>query len=191
MGLHVPGELAALGTGVGTQLTLVRLLSRVRSPVDCQVGTVLENLPTVLASVLTTTSNQLLTGGRVKYSVQSAFLGQSFDCTRLHRGQLDPRRKGRQRNVLQGRPPSSPSSSPAPEVDRARHAVLDSRHPETSEEVLLLPGHQPRPAPHHGPHLAPQPSFELSDVVVDILLETGVSVLLQGLPVRLLKEIEE
>ena len=61
VGLHVPGELAALGTGVGTQLTLVRFLSSVGPPVHRQVGTVLENLPTVLASVLTTTSNQFLT----------------------------------------------------------------------------------------------------------------------------------
>ena len=59
--LHMPGELAALGTGVGTELTLVRFLSRVRSPVHRQVGAVLENLPAVLAGVLTTTSNQFLT----------------------------------------------------------------------------------------------------------------------------------
>ena len=58
--LHVPGELAALGTGVGAELTLVRLLPGVRSPVDGQVGTVLEHLPAVLASVLTAASNQFL-----------------------------------------------------------------------------------------------------------------------------------
>ena len=61
VGLHVPGELAALGTGVGAELTLVRFLSSVRPPVDRQVGAVLENLPAVLAGVLTTTSNQFLT----------------------------------------------------------------------------------------------------------------------------------
>ena len=61
VGLHVPGELAALGTGVGAELALVRFLSSVRSPVHRQVGAVLENLPAVLAGVLTTTSNQFLT----------------------------------------------------------------------------------------------------------------------------------
>jgi len=84
VGLHVPGELAALGTGVGTQLTLVRLLSRVRSPVDCQVGTVLENLPTVLASVLTTTSDEIFSGFWIKYGVQSSFLGESPDGAGFH-----------------------------------------------------------------------------------------------------------
>ena len=59
--LHVPGQLAALGTGVGAELALVRFLSRVRPPVHRQVGTVLEHLPAVLAGVLTTTSNQFLT----------------------------------------------------------------------------------------------------------------------------------
>ena len=52
MDLHVPGELAALGTGVATHITLVRLLSGVRSDVDGQVGSVLENLPAVLAGVI-------------------------------------------------------------------------------------------------------------------------------------------
>ena len=86
MDLHVPGELAALGTGVGAELTLVRFLSSVRPPVDRQVGAVLENLPAVLAGVLTTTSNQFLTSRGVKYGVKSAFLSQSFDSTGLHGG---------------------------------------------------------------------------------------------------------
>ena len=64
--------------------------------------------------------------------------------------------------------------------------VLNPRHPETGEEVLLLlPGHQPRPSNH----LATQPGLQLPDVVVDVLLQAGVAVLLQRLPVGLLEKI--
>ena len=86
VGLHVPGELAALGTGVGAELPLVRFLSSVRSPVDRQVGAVLEHLPAVLAGVLTTTSDEIFSGFWIKYGVKSAFLSQSFDSTGLHGG---------------------------------------------------------------------------------------------------------
>ena len=60
VGLHVAGQLAALGTRVGTQLTLVGLLSGMRSPMDCQVAAVLEDLATILARVVLALANQLL-----------------------------------------------------------------------------------------------------------------------------------
>ena len=82
--LHMPGELAALGTGVGTELTLVRLLPCVRSPVDGQVGTVLEHLPAVLASVLTAASYEIFSGFWIKYGIQSSFLGKSPDGAGFH-----------------------------------------------------------------------------------------------------------
>ena len=67
----------------------------------------------------------------------------------------------------------------------ARQTVLNPRHPEPSEQVLLLPRHQPRP--RH--HLPPQSGLQLPDVVVDVLLQAGVAVLLQRLPVGLLEKI--
>ena len=84
MDLHVPGQLAALGTGVGAELTLVRLLPRVRSPVDGQVGTVLEHLPAVLASVLTAASYEIFSGFWIKYGIQSSFLGEGPDGAGFH-----------------------------------------------------------------------------------------------------------
>ena len=82
--LHVPGELAALGAGVRTELTLVGLLSRVRPPVHRQVGAVLENLPAVLAGVLTTTSYEIFSGFWIKYGIQSSFLGEGPDGAGFH-----------------------------------------------------------------------------------------------------------
>lgn len=49
--LHVAGELATLGTGVVTQITLVGSLSCVTASMDCQVAAVLEDLAAVLAGV--------------------------------------------------------------------------------------------------------------------------------------------
>ena len=68
---------------------------------------------------------------------------------------------------------------------RPRQTVLYPGHPEASEEVLLLPGHQAGP----GHHLPAQPGLQLPDVVVDVLLQAGVAVLLQRLPVGLLEKI--
>uniref|UniRef100_A0A674F6H1 C2H2-type domain-containing protein n=1 Tax=Salmo trutta TaxID=8032 RepID=A0A674F6H1_SALTR len=51
VGLHVAGELGALGAGVVAQLALVGPLSRVAAPVHCQVAAVLEHLAAVLAGV--------------------------------------------------------------------------------------------------------------------------------------------
>ena len=98
--LHVPGELAALGTGVGAELTLVRLLPGVRSPVDGQVGTVLENLPAVLAGVLTTTSYEIFPGFWIKYGVQSSFLGEGQDGAGFHGRDGDTRGQGGKWDIL-------------------------------------------------------------------------------------------
>ena len=62
VGLHVPGELAGLGAGVGAELALVRLLPGVGPPVHRQVGAVLEHLAAVLAGVLPTPPYQFLPG---------------------------------------------------------------------------------------------------------------------------------
>ena len=58
--LHVPGELAGLGAGVGAELALVGLLPGVGPPVHRQVGAVLEHLAAVLAGVLSAAPNELL-----------------------------------------------------------------------------------------------------------------------------------
>ena len=50
--LHVPGELAALGAGVFTNITFVGFLSGVRSDMYGEVGSVLENFPTIFTSVV-------------------------------------------------------------------------------------------------------------------------------------------
>ena len=60
VGLHVPRQLATLGTGVWAQLTLVGLLPGMRSPMDCQVAAVLEHLPAVLARVVLALPDDLL-----------------------------------------------------------------------------------------------------------------------------------
>ena len=60
VGLHVPGELAGLGAGVGAELALVGLLPGVGPPVHRQVGAVLEHLAAVLAGVLSAAPNELL-----------------------------------------------------------------------------------------------------------------------------------
>ena len=98
--LHVPGELAALGTGVGAELTLVRLLPGVRSPVDGQVGTVLEHLPAVLASVLTAASYEIFSGFWIKYGIQSSFLGEGPDGAGFHGGDGDTRGQGGKWDIL-------------------------------------------------------------------------------------------
>ena len=87
--LHVPGELAGLGAGVGAELALVRLLPGVGAPVHRQVGAVLEHLAAILAGVLPPPTYQVFTSLRVKDSVQPTFLGQGSDGTGLHRGQIE------------------------------------------------------------------------------------------------------
>lgn len=99
--LHVPGELAGLGAGVGAELALVRLLPGVGAPVHRQVGAVLEHLAAILAGVLPPPPYQLLSGGGIKDGVKATFLGQGLDGTWLHRGQLNTRGKWGQGNVLQ------------------------------------------------------------------------------------------
>ena len=60
MGLHVPGQLAALGARVGAKLALVRLLAGVAPLVHRQVTAVLENFSTKLTTVIPTVAQQLL-----------------------------------------------------------------------------------------------------------------------------------
>ena len=66
VGLHVPRQLAALRTGVRTQLTSVRLLAGVAPPVHSQVAAVLEDFSAKLAGVVTAPRDELLPGLRVK-----------------------------------------------------------------------------------------------------------------------------
>ena len=99
--LHVPGELAGLGAGVGAELALVRLLPGVGAPVHRQVGAVLEHLAAILAGVLPPPPYQLLSGRGIKDGVQPTFLSQGLDGTGLHRGQLNTRGQWGQGNVLQ------------------------------------------------------------------------------------------
>ena len=57
MSLHVSGQLAALSAGVGTQLAGIRFLSRMTSSMHCQVAAVLKNLSTVLAGIVSSTTD--------------------------------------------------------------------------------------------------------------------------------------
>ncbi len=59
VGLHVSRQLAALGTGVRAQLTLVRLLPRMRSPVHGEVAAVLEHLAAVLTCIIPASADDL------------------------------------------------------------------------------------------------------------------------------------
>lgn len=51
VGLHVAGELGALGAGITAQLTLIGSLSSVTASVHCQVAAVLEYLATKLTGI--------------------------------------------------------------------------------------------------------------------------------------------
>ena len=59
VGLHVPRKLAALRTGVRTQLTPVWFLARVTSPVHRQVAAVLENFSAELATVVSSVAQEV------------------------------------------------------------------------------------------------------------------------------------
>ena len=85
VGLHVPGELAGLGAGVGAELALVGLLPGVGPSVHRQVGAVLEHLAAVLAGVLSAAPNKIFTSLRIKDRIQATFLSQSSDSGGLHR----------------------------------------------------------------------------------------------------------
>ena len=61
-----PGQFAALGAAVGIHLTFVGLLPSMRPSVNRQVGAVLEDFATILASVVTAPRYQLLARLRVK-----------------------------------------------------------------------------------------------------------------------------
>ena len=101
VGLHVPRQLAALRTGVRTQLTSVRLLAGVAPPVHSQVAAVLEDFSTILARVVPPSPDQVLPGVRVEDGIESALLGESLDGAGLHGGHLHPNWKRGQGNVLQ------------------------------------------------------------------------------------------
>ena len=62
VGLHVPGQLAALSARIRAEFALVRLLARVAPLVHRQVAAVLENFSTELATVIPTVAQQLFSG---------------------------------------------------------------------------------------------------------------------------------
>ena len=81
----MPGELAALGTGVFTNVTFVGFFSRVGSDVNGEVGGVLKHFPAVSAGVVPL---------NVLQGLDAAFLGNLSEETGLH---------GRQRRRVQHR----------------------------------------------------------------------------------------
>ncbi len=100
VGLHVARQLAALGTGVRAQLTLVRLLPRMGSPVHGEVAAVLEHLAAVLARVVLSPSDQLLARLGIKEGIDPALLDENLHRAGLHlAGQLKP--TGQQRQLSQ------------------------------------------------------------------------------------------
>ncbi len=100
VGLHVSRQLAALGTGVRAKLTLVRLLSRMGSPVHGEVAAVLEHLAAVLARIVLSPPDQLLARLGIKEGIDPALLDQDLDGAGLHlAGQLKP--AGQQRQLSQ------------------------------------------------------------------------------------------
>ena len=60
VGLHVPGQLAALSARIRAKFALVRLLARVAPLVHGQVAAVLEDFSTKLATVIPPVAQQLL-----------------------------------------------------------------------------------------------------------------------------------
>ena len=106
VGLHVPRQLATLGTGVWAQLTLVGLLPGMRSPMDCQVAAVLEHFPAVLARVVLALPDYLLARLRIEDGVDAPLLDQGPQGARLHGiRQLKTRRQ--QGQIFQQRESSS------------------------------------------------------------------------------------
>ena len=85
MSFHVPGQFTALCTGVGTQLTLVWLLSCVTSPVYGQVAAVLEDLATKFTGA--GFGHDLLAEVRVEEGPYLALLHDGPYSTRFHRWQ--------------------------------------------------------------------------------------------------------
>ena len=71
----MPGELAALGTGVVTDVTFVRFLSRVGSDVNGEVGGVLKHFPTVFTGVVPL---------HILQGLDAAFLSNLSEETWLH-----------------------------------------------------------------------------------------------------------
>ena len=146
VGLHVPRQLAALRTGIRTQLTPVWFLAGVTSPVHRQVAAVLEDFSTVLAGVVSSSPNQVLPCIRVKDGIEPALLGESLDGTGFHGGHLHPHWKRWQGNVFQAgssltqaAPPSSPHGWGTSLLVGVRClSTSNARHPKACKQVLLL-----------------------------------------------------
>jgi len=84
MGFHVARQLAALGTGVRAQFTLVRLLPRMGSPVHGEVAAVLEHLAAVLTGIIPASADDLFSQFRIKYGIKPSLLGQGPNCAGLN-----------------------------------------------------------------------------------------------------------
>ena len=146
VGLHVPRQLAALRTGVRTQLTPVWFLAGVTSPVHRQVAAVLEDFSTILAGVVSSPPNQVLPCIRVKYGIKPTLLGESLDGAGFHGGHLHAHGERWQGNVFEARPsrtkaastPASHGGGPALQGVGGLSTTANARHPESREQVLLL-----------------------------------------------------
>jgi len=143
--LHVPRQLAALRTGVRTQLTPVWFLAGVTPPVHRQVAAVLENFSTILAGVVPSSPNQVLPCIRVKDGIETALLGKSLDGTGFHGGHLHPHWKRGQGNVFQAGSSLAQAASTSSShcwgtslVGVRCLSTSNARHPKACEQVLLL-----------------------------------------------------
>lgn len=197
VGLHVPRKLAALRTGVRTQLTSVWFLARVTSPVHRQVAAVLENFSAILAGVVSSAPNQVLPCIGVEDGIKPTLLGESLDGTGFHGRHLHPHWKRWQGDVFQAgsslaqAAPSSPSNGWRTSLVRVWClSTSNARHPKACKQVLLLSCKDRGRRREGGGRRVEEAlrwfRLELPDVVVHVLLQPPLPVFLLGFPVRLL-----
>ena len=92
--LHVSGQLAALGAGIGTQVTLVRFLPRVTASVHCQVTAVFKNFPTKFTSVQLSVAQHIFTIFSVNKGLNLTLVHDRSNHTGLHRRQVGRQEEG-------------------------------------------------------------------------------------------------